>query len=102
MIHLDNLAYHNGHKVTHNLAAAGIARVPHPFYSPGLSPCDFWPFGLLRESMKGLELSTAEQIVEASPIIWRSVTFYTLQSVFQEWKPRLTWVIKNNGESYFE
>jgi hypothetical protein len=25
-----------------------------------------------------------------------------LQSVFQEWMQRLNWVIKNNGEYYFE
>jgi hypothetical protein len=54
-----------------------------------LSPCDFWLFGFLKESMEGLELLTKDQIVEAITAIWRCVTFDTLQSMFREWMQRL-------------
>jgi hypothetical protein len=60
------------------LIAADIARAAHPPYSPGLSPCDFWLFGFLKESMKGMELSIKDQIVEEITAIWRGVTFDTL------------------------
>jgi hypothetical protein len=35
-------------------------------------------------------------------MIWRGVTFETLQSVFHEWMWQLIWVIEINGEYYFE
>jgi hypothetical protein len=59
-----------------------------PPYSPDLSPCDFWLFGFLKESMEGINLSTEDRIVEAITTIWRGVTFDTLQSVFPEWMQR--------------
>jgi hypothetical protein len=89
LIHTDNPACHKGNKITDKLTTADIARVPYPAYSPRLSPYDFWFFGFLKESMKGMELSTEDQIVEATTIIWRGITFDTLQSVFQEWRQRL-------------
>jgi hypothetical protein len=60
------------------LTAADIARAPYPFYSPDLSPYDFWIFEFLKESMKGMESSTKNQIVEVVPTIWRGLTFDTL------------------------
>jgi hypothetical protein len=99
---MDNSACHNNHKITDKLTAADIARAPHLTYSPDLSPRDFWFFGFPKESMKGMELSTEDQIVEAITGTCRDVTFDTLQSVFQKWTPRLSWVIENNGNHYFE
>jgi hypothetical protein len=88
--------------ITDKLTAANIAGVPNPPYAPDLSPCDLWLFGFLKESMNGMELSTEDQIVEAITTIWRGVTFDTLQSAFQEWMQRLSWVTETNGEYYFE
>jgi hypothetical protein len=82
---MNNSACHDGHKITYKLIAADISRAQHPPYSPDLSPCDFWPFGFLNESMKDMELSTEDQIVEGITTTWRGVTFDTLQSMFQEW-----------------
>jgi hypothetical protein len=50
---MDNSACRNGHKIKDKLAAADIPRALHPPYSPDLSPCGFWFFGFLKESMKG-------------------------------------------------
>jgi histone-lysine N-methyltransferase SETMAR len=102
LIHMDNSACHNGHKITDELTAADIARASHPPYSPDLSPYDFWLFRFLKGSMKSMESSTEDQIVPAITTIWRGVTFDRLQFVFQEWVQRLNWVMENNGEYYFE
>jgi transposase len=40
-VHIDNLMYHNGAKITEKLGKKHITQAPHPSYSPGLSPCDF-------------------------------------------------------------
>ena len=39
----------------------GIKTVPHPSYSPDLSPCDFWLFPKLR----GCRYETIEEMKEA-------------------------------------
>jgi hypothetical protein len=84
-IHVNDSACHDGHKIKHKLIAADIAHTSHPPYSPDLNSRDFWLFGFPRESMEGMDLSTEDRIVEAITIIWRGVTFDTLQSVSQEW-----------------
>jgi hypothetical protein len=86
---VNNSACHNGRKITDKLTAADIARAAHPPFSPDLSRCDFWLFGFLKESMKEMELSTEDQIVEAITPIGQGVTFDTLQSMLQEGMQRL-------------
>jgi hypothetical protein len=71
---MDNSACQNGYKITDKLTAADIARSLHPSYSPDLSVCDFWLFGFLKESMKGMRLSIEDQIIEAITTIWRGIT----------------------------
>jgi hypothetical protein len=82
--HMDSSACHDGHKITDQLTVADIARAPHPPYSPDLSSCNFWFYGFLKESMKGMELPADDQSVEAITTIWRGVIFDTLQFMFQE------------------
>jgi transposase len=50
-VHMDNSMCHDGVKVTAKLEKKPIARAPHPPYSPDLSPCDFWLFGILKQKM---------------------------------------------------
>jgi hypothetical protein len=52
VVHIDNSMCHNGRRIREYFARKTIVRVPHPVYSPGLSPCDFWFFGYARERMK--------------------------------------------------
>jgi hypothetical protein len=56
----------------------------------------------LKESTKGKEFSTDDQLLDAIATIWNTLTFETLESVFREWMSRLSWVIDNNSEYYFE
>jgi transposase len=51
-VHMDTLMCHNGAKIIEKLEKRHIARDPHPPYSPDLSPCDFWLFGILKQKMK--------------------------------------------------
>jgi hypothetical protein len=47
--HMDNSMCHNGRKVTDEFDNRKLQRVVHPPYSPDLSPCDFWLFGMLKQ-----------------------------------------------------
>jgi histone-lysine N-methyltransferase SETMAR len=77
-----------------------IERLPHPAYSPDLSPCDFWLFGMLKGNMKDRAFQTVEEIFDVITLIWNGVRFEQLQSVFLNWIERLEWVISNGGEYY--
>jgi hypothetical protein len=102
LLHMDNSACHNSQKTTGRPTSTGIRRAPCPLNSPDLSPCNFWLFGFLRESMKGVGLTTEDDIVEIITTIWRGVIVETLQSVFQEWMRAFIWVIDKNGQYYLE
>jgi histone-lysine N-methyltransferase SETMAR len=64
-VHVDNSMCHNGAKITEKLEKRHIARAPHPYYSPDLSPCDFWLFEILKQKMKERVFQSEEQILAA-------------------------------------
>jgi hypothetical protein len=86
--------------ITQKISDAKLERLPHPAYSPDLSPCDFCSFGILKGNMKNGAFQTVEEILEALTLIWNGVTFEQLQSVFLNWIERLEWVISNGGDYY--
>jgi hypothetical protein len=97
---MNNLMCHNGRKVIEEFDNRKLQRVAHPPYSPDLSPCDFWLFGMLKQKMKDREFSGVEEIMKAVQEIWREVTLERLQSIFFNWIGRLEYVIEHDGEDY--
>jgi hypothetical protein len=73
-VHMDNSMCHNGRKVTDEFDNRKLQRGAHPPYSPDLSPCDFWLFGILKQKMKDREFSGVEEIMNVVQEIWREVT----------------------------
>jgi len=47
----DNARAHTASEVKNFLKDESLAVMPHPPYSPDLSPCDFWLFGYLKEHL---------------------------------------------------
>jgi transposase len=80
-VHMDNSMCYNGAKITEKLEKRRIARAPHPPYSPDLSPCDFWLFGILKQKMKGRVFQSEEQILAAITDSWNELTFEGIQKV---------------------
>jgi transposase len=99
-VHMDNSTCHNGAKITEKLEKRHLARAPHPPYSPDLSPCDFWLFGILKQKMKERVFQSDAQILTAITESWNELTFEDIQRVFQNWMERLIWMIANSGEYY--
>jgi hypothetical protein len=91
---MDNSMCHNGHKISEKLAKGSIERAPHPLYSPDISPCDFWLFGILKHNMKDQEFQNQQTILSAVAKMWNDITFADVQRVFQEWMERLTWSLE--------
>ena len=62
MIHLDNCKVHNSARTTPQFQDFQVTRLPHPPYSPDISPCDFWFFGWSKEQMRGHKFQGADQV----------------------------------------
>jgi histone-lysine N-methyltransferase SETMAR len=97
---MDNSRCHNAKKITGKLQKKHITRAPHPPYSPDLSPCNFWFFGMVKQKMKDREFCSAQEMLRGLSDAWSDLTLEDIQRVFLEWMDRLTWVIENDGE-YF-
>jgi hypothetical protein len=99
-VQMDNSMCQNGNKISEKLAQRSIERGHYPPYSPDLSPCDFWLFGMLKHNMKDREFQSQQTILKSSAKSWADLTFADVQWVFQEWTEHLTWVVGNNDEYY--
>jgi transposase len=99
-VHMDNSMCHNGAKIIEKLEKRHIARAPRLAYSPDLSPCDFWLFGILKQKMKERVFRSEEQILTAITESWNELTFEDIQGVFHNWMEHLILVIANCGEYY--
>jgi hypothetical protein len=97
---MDNSMCHNARMVTEELGRLKLHRVPHPPYSPDLSPSDFWLFGMLKDRIKDRLFRAIEEIITAVHRVWSEVTLDDLQSVFFNWMERLGYVIDHEGEYY--
>jgi hypothetical protein len=89
---------HNRAKITEKLGKKQNARASHPSYSPDLSRCEFWLFGILKENMKDRGFRSEEQLLAAVTKNWNELRFEDIQSVFQNLMECLIWVIANSGE----
>jgi len=52
-LHPDNVPVHTALSVQHFLAKNNMIVIPHPPYSPDLTPCDFFLFPCMKGQMKG-------------------------------------------------
>jgi hypothetical protein len=91
-----------GRKIAAEFEAKHLSRMPHPTYSPDLSPCDFWFFAMLKECLKAEAFPSNSDIDTGLAQIWNDLTFEKVASVFHEWKRRVEWATENTGEYYYE
>jgi hypothetical protein len=83
-IHVDDSMGQNGNKISEKLAKRSIERAPHRPYSPDISPCDFWLFGMLKHNMKDREFQSQQAILSVVAKMWNDLTFADVQCVFQD------------------
>jgi hypothetical protein len=98
LVHTDNSVCHNGSKVASKFENYHVPRLSHAFYSPDISPCGFWLFGMLQRVLKDREFNSIDEIEEAITKVRNKLTFGEIQSVFHNCMSRLAWVTEN-GES---
>jgi hypothetical protein len=81
---MGNSMCHNGDKICEKLAQRSIERVSHLFYSPDISPYDFWLFGMLKHNMKDREFESQQAILNAVCKKLADLNFADVQNAFRE------------------
>jgi transposase len=99
---MDNSRCHNGKKITAEIQHRRFARAPHPPYSPDLSQCDFWLFGMMKHRLKDRDIQGVQALIGTLTDILDDLTFEDVQAVFLDWMERLSYLINNNGEYYIK
>ena len=61
-LHMDNAPAHRGRDVRRALLEMEWQQIPHPPYSPDLSPCDFFLFPYLKRKLRGREYPNLDRL----------------------------------------
>lgn len=97
-LHMDNARPHNAKLSEEKMEELHIERLPHPPYSPDISPNDFFLYGYIKYKLKGRMFDSRESLIKAIEEIVQEIDENRWKSVYDEWIQRLQQVIKNNGE----
>lgn len=97
----DNARPHTALSIVEFLAKKGVVVMPHPPYSPDLSPCDFFLFGELKRAMKGFRMSSVDEIKLRTRDCLKSVKALAYESCFESIVKRWRKCVLSSGD-YFE
>jgi histone-lysine N-methyltransferase SETMAR len=86
-LHWDNAPVHTAATVVDFLLAKGVKTVPHPPYSPDLTPGGFFLFPKVKAKLAGQTL-TQETVKDSWEGIIRSIAKEDLAAAFRHWKER--------------
>jgi hypothetical protein len=62
VVHFDKAPIDNSKVVIDKLDEENLKGMPHPAYSPDLSPCDFFVFGYLKDKLIDQQYTTPEEL----------------------------------------
>jgi hypothetical protein len=65
MVHVDNAPVHNLRMTRNVFEHNPLKRLPHPPYSPDISPSDFYLFGNAKRALIGQEISDEISLLDA-------------------------------------
>ena len=97
----DNAPAHRSKLVTEFLDKECVVVLPHPPYSPDLSPCDFYLFPKLKKHLSGRRYRSRSSLGSAIYQFLNSISKKEYASVFRKWIQRLKKCVAVKGE-YFE
>jgi histone-lysine N-methyltransferase SETMAR len=89
LVHFDNAPIHNSKAVTDKLDEQNLKRIPHPPYSPDLSPCDFFLFGYLNDKWIDKQDTTPQELFAEVTTIISEISSDLISRVFATWQKRL-------------
>ncbi len=97
----DNAPAHRADPVQNYLRQHGVEQVPHPGYSPDISPCDYFLFDKLKKMISGTRYQTKEDLTTAVDVAMDQIPQEMWAHAMDNYPIRLCKVIASGG-SYFE
>jgi hypothetical protein len=85
LVHLDNIRPHSSKKYKKCLTEFRACRVPHPAYSPDLTPNDFFLFGTVKTELQNYEIHNRQDLILAIRAIFDEIPKDTLNFVYVSW-----------------
>jgi hypothetical protein len=93
-IDMDNSTRHKGSKAASNSEKHHVSRLPHPPYSPNISPCEFWLVGMLNGVLKDCGFNSSNEIEDAITKVRGRLIFDERRSVFHNWMNCFAWLLR--------
>lgn len=97
----DNASCHKSRATTLYLEERNVPVLPHPPYSPDLSPCDYWLFPVLKDRLAGHRFRRIQDMARAVNSELRGIPPEDYRAAIQNYPKRLKMCIRYHGE-YFE
>lgn len=97
-LHHDNAAAHTAKLTQDYLEQNGVTVLPHPPYSPDLSPPDFFLFGYLKQRMHGKSFKSLDEALRVFGQEIAEIKKETWHGAFDEWFRRLELCVNNHGD----
>ena len=88
LLHMDNALAHRAKPVQDWLIAEEWRQLPHPPYSPDLSPCDFFLFPLLKRRLQGKNYGDIPRLAAAVNRELAEITQAQWRMCFADWLHR--------------
>jgi hypothetical protein len=84
-LHFDNTPVHNTRTVMGQLEQSGSKRIEHPPYGPDLAACDFFPFGYMKEQLKGRSFAEEEELLSVLSELMSEIPLDMILRVCADW-----------------
>jgi hypothetical protein len=96
--HADNAKLRVSKQIQQFMEVHEIRTAPHPPYSPGFGPRDFFVSGHLTRTRQRSGFNSAEELLDATVEIVSVTSLETLLAIFHKWIDRLQVCIDGEGE----
>ena len=100
LLHDGTLA-HRSRPANAVLLRHGIQTLPHPGYSPDLSPADYWFFSRVKSVIKGTRFQDVNALIQAANHVISQIPPAEFRTALDRLQPRLRCCIAERG-AYFE
>ncbi len=97
----DGAPAHRARPTVEYLDYHGIPRMPHPGYSPDLSPPDYWLFSRIKKHVRGIRFRSLADLQESVERVIKGISEAEFQEAMERYPDRLRRCIAAEG-AYFE
>jgi histone-lysine N-methyltransferase SETMAR len=98
ILKMESTSCHNSRQKTVEIEKLGLLKIPHPPYSPDISPCDFWLFRFLKQNAKGIEHGSSTEVLKAVWTILAEIQRSDLVAAYEDAIEKLKGVIEIGRE----